>query len=86
MFRYRVITLLVCHCLFVLINQIHHRYCIGGTRWWSLLLSFNAHSNDLCTTARQTADVLSMAVHSTVITWIMEIPRVLISFRRIRET
>ena len=86
MFRYRVITTVICHLIFVAISHLYYRYCIGGSSWWSLLVSFNAHSNAICSTVKYIADVFSMAVHSAIIAWIMEIPRLFITFRRIRET
>ena len=86
MFRYRIITLIICHLIFVTVNHLHYKYCIGGLSWWSLITSFNAHANDLCSTTRQTADIFSLAVHSTIMSWIIELPRLFVTFRRIGQT
>lgn len=86
MIRYRIISTIICHLVFVSINHLYYRHCIGGFNWWSIITSFNAHANDLCSTTRQVADVFSIAVYSTIMSWILELPRLFVTFRRVRQT
>ena len=85
MVAYRIGTFIICHVVYLALSHIHYKYCIGGFSWWSILTSFNSHSNGICTQIKMANEIISLAIHSTLISWITEIPRLFIRYRRVPE-
>lgn len=40
------------HVLYIALEHVHYRFCVGGASPWSFLYGVNAYSNFMCTSLR----------------------------------